>query len=99
MVKLGYLDRGHDPAPMVEVVRILFEPVMVDGVFDPTDYDSVGKATAVGEIALRAQALQIAAAQRVPAARADRAGRNHQRARDRANYRAIFRECVEAVAA
>ena len=51
MQKLGWLDRGQNPAPMVKIIRILFAPMMVDRDFDPADYDTVGNATKVGEIA------------------------------------------------
>jgi len=53
MMKLGYLDRDQDPAPMVEIMHILFEPMIVDREFDPAEYDTVAKATKVGEIALQ----------------------------------------------
>ncbi len=53
MVKLGYLDRDRDPAPMVKVIHILFEPLLVDRVYDPNAYDSIGKMAEVGEIALK----------------------------------------------
>jgi predicted unusual protein kinase regulating ubiquinone biosynthesis (AarF/ABC1/UbiB family) len=52
MLKLGYLDREQDPAPMVNVIHILFEPMMTDRDFDPLAYDAVAKASKVGEIAL-----------------------------------------------
>ncbi|HLX38774.1 MAG TPA: AarF/ABC1/UbiB kinase family protein, partial [Candidatus Binataceae bacterium] len=52
MAKLGYVDRADDPAPMVRVMRILFEPMYTKGEFDPTSYDTVKKAQQVGELAL-----------------------------------------------
>jgi predicted unusual protein kinase regulating ubiquinone biosynthesis (AarF/ABC1/UbiB family) len=51
MQKLGWLDRGQNAAPMVKIVRILFAPMMVDRDYDPQEYDTVGNATQVGEIA------------------------------------------------
>jgi predicted unusual protein kinase regulating ubiquinone biosynthesis (AarF/ABC1/UbiB family) len=53
MVKLGYLDRDRDPAPMIKVVNILFEPLLVDRVYDPNRYDSIAKMAEVGEIAIK----------------------------------------------
>ncbi len=53
MVKLGYLDRDRDPAPMVKVIHILFEPLLVDRIYDPNRYDSIAKMAEVGEIALK----------------------------------------------
>jgi predicted unusual protein kinase regulating ubiquinone biosynthesis (AarF/ABC1/UbiB family) len=52
MVRLGYLDRDKNAAPMVKIIHMLFEPMMVDRDFDPHDYDTVAKASKVGEIAL-----------------------------------------------
>jgi predicted unusual protein kinase regulating ubiquinone biosynthesis (AarF/ABC1/UbiB family) len=52
LVKLGYIDRAQDPAPMLEVIRILFEPMYTKGEFDPASYDTVKKAQQVGELAL-----------------------------------------------
>jgi predicted unusual protein kinase regulating ubiquinone biosynthesis (AarF/ABC1/UbiB family) len=52
LVKLGYMDRAQDPAPMVKVIRILFEPMYTRGEFDPASYDTVKKAQQVGELAL-----------------------------------------------
>ncbi len=53
MARLGYLDRDQDAAPMVKIIHILFEPMMVDRVFDPLEYDAVANASKVGELALR----------------------------------------------
>ena len=52
LIKLGYMDRAQDPAPMVKVIHILFEPMFTKGEFDPTSYDTVKKAQQVGELAL-----------------------------------------------
>jgi predicted unusual protein kinase regulating ubiquinone biosynthesis (AarF/ABC1/UbiB family) len=52
MVRLGYLDRDKNVAPMVKIIHLLFEPMMVDRKFDPANYDTVSKAAKVGEIAL-----------------------------------------------
>jgi predicted unusual protein kinase regulating ubiquinone biosynthesis (AarF/ABC1/UbiB family) len=51
LVKLGYIDRGENPAPMIRIIYLLFEPVMIDRVYHPNEYDAVGKAATVGEIA------------------------------------------------
>ncbi len=52
MVKLGYIDRNQDAAPMVKIIRLLFEPMYASGGFDPLAYDTVKKMQQVGEIAL-----------------------------------------------
>jgi predicted unusual protein kinase regulating ubiquinone biosynthesis (AarF/ABC1/UbiB family) len=51
LLKLGYLDREQDPAPMVQIIYILFEPVIADRLYHPDEYDAVAKATTVGELA------------------------------------------------
>ncbi len=51
MVALGHLSPKQDPEPMIEMVRILFEPILVDRPYDPNEYDSVAKARAASEIA------------------------------------------------
>ncbi|MBV8056098.1 MAG: AarF/ABC1/UbiB kinase family protein [Deltaproteobacteria bacterium] len=51
LLKLGYIDRGQDPAPMVQIIYILFEPVITDRMYHPDEYDAVAKAATVGELA------------------------------------------------
>ncbi len=51
LLKLGYLSPEQDPAPMVRIIYILFEPVIVDRMYHPNEYDAVSKAATVGEIA------------------------------------------------
>jgi predicted unusual protein kinase regulating ubiquinone biosynthesis (AarF/ABC1/UbiB family) len=51
-VLLGYLDPDDDPAPLVRVMYIIFEPVLEDRVYDPRDFDSVGKTMEITAIGL-----------------------------------------------
>ena len=51
LLKLGYIDREQDPAPMVQIIYILFEPVITDRKYHPAEYDAVAKAATVGELA------------------------------------------------
>ena len=51
-VLLGYLDPGVDPAPLVRIMYSMFEPVLEDRVFDPRDFDSVGKTMEITTIGL-----------------------------------------------
>jgi predicted unusual protein kinase regulating ubiquinone biosynthesis (AarF/ABC1/UbiB family) len=51
LVKLGYLDRTQEPAPMVKIIYMLFEPVITDRAYHPDEFDAIGKASAIGEIA------------------------------------------------
>jgi predicted unusual protein kinase regulating ubiquinone biosynthesis (AarF/ABC1/UbiB family) len=51
LIKLGYIEREQNPAPMVQIIYILFEPVITDRMYHPDEYDAVAKATKVGELA------------------------------------------------
>jgi predicted unusual protein kinase regulating ubiquinone biosynthesis (AarF/ABC1/UbiB family) len=51
LLRLGYIDREQDPAPMVRIIYILFEPVITDRMYHPDEYDAVAKAATVGELA------------------------------------------------
>src|SRR5260370_2574168 len=53
LVKLGYLDRGQEPRPMVEAIHLLFEPVLVDRPSGPAESDLVGKLAQATEIAFK----------------------------------------------
>jgi len=51
-VLLGYLDPGDDPTPLVRIMYLILEPVLEDRVFDPRDFDSVGKTMEITAIGL-----------------------------------------------
>ena len=51
-VRLGFLDADDDPAPMIQVMRIVFEPVLTDADYDPRQYRSVDRAMEVAQIGL-----------------------------------------------
>ena len=51
LLKLGYIDREQDRAPMVQLIYIVFEPVITDRAYHPDEYDAVAKAATVGELA------------------------------------------------
>ena len=36
---------------MVKIIYLLFEPVITDRAYNPNDFDAIGKASAIGEIA------------------------------------------------
>lgn len=96
MRELGWIERGQNPAPMVEIIHVLFEPMMVEREFDPAEYDSVAKATRVGEIAFEHR-LYNSPAHSVFLLRALIGLEGiMRRLAVKANYREIFRECVES---
>ena len=95
MQKLGWLDKGQSPAPMVKIVRILFAPMMVDRDYDPIEYDTVGNATKVGEIAFEHK-LYKSPAHGVFLLRALIGLEGIIRHLGvKTNYRRIFKKCVE----
>jgi predicted unusual protein kinase regulating ubiquinone biosynthesis (AarF/ABC1/UbiB family) len=97
LVALGYLDRTQQAPPLIEIMRILFEPVLVNRRFDPKKYESVSKATTVGEIALQNR-LYKSPAHSVFLLRALIGAEGIVRQLGVvANYHAMFRECVERV--
>ncbi|HUI25505.1 MAG TPA: AarF/ABC1/UbiB kinase family protein, partial [Candidatus Kryptonia bacterium] len=49
-VRLGFLDKGDDPKPMVRIMYVIFEPVMVDRRYDPRDFNSVERAMEIATI-------------------------------------------------
>jgi predicted unusual protein kinase regulating ubiquinone biosynthesis (AarF/ABC1/UbiB family) len=51
-VLLGYLDPGADPAPLVRIMYLMFEPVMEDRLYDPHDFHSVERTMEIAAIGL-----------------------------------------------
>jgi predicted unusual protein kinase regulating ubiquinone biosynthesis (AarF/ABC1/UbiB family) len=49
-VALGFLDPDDDPAPMVRIMRIVFEPVLRDRRYDPRDYRPIDRAMEIAAI-------------------------------------------------
>ena len=97
LVALGYLDRAQDASPLIEIIRILFEPVLVNRRFDPKKYESVAKATTVGEIAVHNR-LYKSPAHSVFLIRALIGAEGIVRQLGVvADYHAMFRQCVDRV--
>ena len=57
-LELGYLDPGDDPAPLVRIMYLLFEPVLEDRPYDPRDFHAVERARQVTSISLRHRILK-----------------------------------------
>ena len=49
-VRLGFLDRGDDPAPLVRIMYMIFAPVLQDKVFNPRDFNSVETAMEIATV-------------------------------------------------
>ena len=49
-VALGFMDPGDDPRALVKIMKVIFEPVLRDRVYDPRDYNAVEKGMEVATI-------------------------------------------------
>jgi predicted unusual protein kinase regulating ubiquinone biosynthesis (AarF/ABC1/UbiB family) len=49
-VRLGYLAPGDEPAPMIRIMRIVFEPVLEDRPYDPREYQPMDRAMEIAAI-------------------------------------------------
>ena len=96
-VLLGYLGPDDDPAPLVRVMYIIFEPVLEDRVYDPRDFDSVGKTMEITAIGLENRIFR-APGHRLFLVRAllGLDSYVHQFGTV-TNWHRLFRECVESV--
>lgn len=51
-VTLDFLDPEQDPAPMVQIMKIVFEPLLVDRPYHPRDYNTVERGIEIAKIAI-----------------------------------------------
>ncbi|MBI3766917.1 MAG: AarF/ABC1/UbiB kinase family protein [Deltaproteobacteria bacterium] len=94
-VRLGFLDRDDDPEPMIRIMRMIFEPVLEDRLYDPRDYRSVDRAMAVASIGLEHRIFK-SPGHRVFLMRALVGLESYvQQFGTVANWHRLFRECVE----
>jgi predicted unusual protein kinase regulating ubiquinone biosynthesis (AarF/ABC1/UbiB family) len=94
-VQLGYLDPHDDPAPMLRIMRIVFEPALVDGDYDPRGYQPVERAMEVAQIGIEHRIFK-SPGHRVFLLRALVGLESYiQQLGTVTNWRRIFRECVE----
>jgi predicted unusual protein kinase regulating ubiquinone biosynthesis (AarF/ABC1/UbiB family) len=49
---LGFIQQGDDPAPFLELLRVVCEPVLVDRPYDPRDYDVMERGLRASQITL-----------------------------------------------
>jgi len=52
LLALGFIGRGDDPKPMIEMLEIFFEPAFQDRDYDPREYNSVDRAMSAAVIRL-----------------------------------------------
>jgi len=50
LVRLGLIDAGDDASGWIAILRIIFEPVLVDREYDPKEFDSLSRAMEIATI-------------------------------------------------
>ncbi len=97
LVRLGFIDRDDDPAPMLRIMDVVFEPVLVDREYDPRDYDSVEKGMEIAAIGLEHRLFKTPG-HRVFLGRALIGLDSYLKQLGTvANWHRVFKECVNAV--
>jgi len=93
-VRLGFLDPEDDPEPMIRIMRIVFEPALVDGDFDPKSYNAVERAMEITQIGFEARMFK-SPGHRVFLGRALVGLESYvQQLGTVTNWRRVFAECV-----
>lgn len=95
LVRLGFLDRGDDPAPMIRILTLIFEPALTDCSYDPRHYDVLDRGMKIAAIGIENRLFK-APGHRVFLGRAllGLDGLLKQLGTV-TNYHRLFRECVE----
>jgi len=94
-VRLGYLDATDDPAPMIRIMRLVFEPALLDADYDPRQYRSVDRAMEVAQISLEHRLFK-SPGHRLFLLRALIGLESYvQQLGTVTNWRRVFRDCVE----
>lgn len=93
-VRLGFLDPGDDPEPMIRIMRIVFEPALVDDDYDPKQYQAVERGMEITQIAFEARMFK-SPGHRVFLGRALVGLESYvQQLGTVTNWRRLFAECV-----
>jgi len=50
LVRLGFIGKDDDPAPMIHMMQIFCEPILQDRDFNPREYDSMEKTMEIAQI-------------------------------------------------
>jgi predicted unusual protein kinase regulating ubiquinone biosynthesis (AarF/ABC1/UbiB family) len=96
-IRLGFLDRGDDPAPMIKIMDVIFEPVLVDKEYNPRDYISLDRGMEVAQIGFEHRLFK-APGHRVFLARALIGLDSYLKQLGTvANWHRVYKECVERV--
>ena len=93
-LRLGFLDRGDDPVPLVRIMRLVFEPVLHDEPFDPREYRSMDRAMEAASIGFEHRIFKTPG-HRVFLVRALIGLVGVQQFGTVTNWHRLFRDCVE----
>jgi predicted unusual protein kinase regulating ubiquinone biosynthesis (AarF/ABC1/UbiB family) len=97
VVRLGFLDKGDDPTPMLRIMYVIFEPVLEDVEYDPRDYDSIDKGMQIAQIGFENRLFK-APGHRVFLVRALVGLDSYLKQFGTVtNWHRLFKECVESV--
>jgi predicted unusual protein kinase regulating ubiquinone biosynthesis (AarF/ABC1/UbiB family) len=97
MVELGFLDPEADPAPLIRILDIIFEPVLEDREYDPREFDSVERGMKIAAISLQHRIFK-APGHRVFLERALLGLDAYLKQLGTvANWHRVYRECLESV--
>lgn len=96
-VRLGYLDPQDDPAPLIRIMNVIFEPVLEDRVCNPRDFHSAEKAMEVATISLENRIFKIPGHRLFLLRALIGLDAYVQQFGTVTNWHRIFHECIEAV--
>ncbi len=96
LVRLGFIGKDDDPAPMIHMMQIFCEPILQDRDFDPREYDSMEKTMEIAQIGFENRLFR-APGHRLFLGRALVGLDSYLKQLGTvANYHRLFVECVEA---
>jgi len=97
LVDLGFLDAQDNPAPLIQILYIIFEPVLEDREYDPRDFDWVERGMRIAAISLQHRIFK-APGHRVFLERALLGLDAYLKQLGTvANWHRVYRECLESV--
>ncbi|MEO8604553.1 MAG: AarF/UbiB family protein [bacterium] len=95
MMRLGFVDANDDAGAMIDILRLVFEPLLVDREYDPREYDSLERGMEVAQIGLEHRLFK-APGHRLFLLRALVGLDSYLKQLGTvANWHRVFRECVE----
>ena len=59
LVDLGFINPDDDPAPLIRIMNIIFEPVLEDREYNPRDYDVIERGMQIATIGLQHRIFKV----------------------------------------